>query len=228
MVSASFNIEGYANRSSSAALPPCGHIPNHDLFDDGSIRFRPGLQAALPVFDQLGSEDRDGGALSPRDAGRSLPFPAGRCERESRRHACFERTLTMTEHKSFKRLVRARMAKTGEGHAAARAMLLRAEEPKGTTEVRLATSDEKFASERAGAGRRGSRYWMSGARPSAPTRPGDLGNCLGQKGVETAADEQEPDDGCADHCDAATAPCDPCFEVGHCGVSPLGCEQIAE
>ena len=50
----------------------------------------------------------------------------------------------MTEHKSFKRLVRARMAKTGESYTAARAMLLRDEEPKGTTDVRLATSDEKI------------------------------------------------------------------------------------
>jgi hypothetical protein len=50
----------------------------------------------------------------------------------------------MTEHKSFKRLVRARMAKTGESYTAARAMLLRAEEPKGSTELQLATSDEKI------------------------------------------------------------------------------------
>jgi hypothetical protein len=50
----------------------------------------------------------------------------------------------MTEHKSFKRLVRARMAKTGESYTAARAMLLRAEEPRGATELRLATSDEKI------------------------------------------------------------------------------------
>jgi uncharacterized protein YndB with AHSA1/START domain len=50
----------------------------------------------------------------------------------------------MTEQKSFKRLVRARMAKTGESYTAARAMLLRADEPAGTSEVRLATSDEKI------------------------------------------------------------------------------------
>ena len=50
----------------------------------------------------------------------------------------------MTEHKSFKRLVRARMAKTGESYTAARAMLLRAEEPKGSSELQLATSDEKI------------------------------------------------------------------------------------
>ena len=48
----------------------------------------------------------------------------------------------MTEHKSFKRLVRARMAKTGESYTAARANLLRAEAPEGTDEVALATSDE--------------------------------------------------------------------------------------
>ena len=57
----------------------------------------------------------------------------------------------MTEHKSFKRLVRARMAKTGESYTAARAMLLRGEEPAGAAEVRLATSDEKIR-ERTGRG----------------------------------------------------------------------------
>ena len=48
----------------------------------------------------------------------------------------------MTEHKSFKRLVRARMAKTGESYTASRANLLRAEAPEGTDEVALATSEE--------------------------------------------------------------------------------------
>jgi uncharacterized protein YndB with AHSA1/START domain len=48
----------------------------------------------------------------------------------------------MTEHKSFKRLVRARMEKTGESYTAARANLLRAEEPKGIGGPALATSDE--------------------------------------------------------------------------------------
>lgn len=50
----------------------------------------------------------------------------------------------MTEQKSFKRLVRARMAKTGESYTAARAMLLSAEGPKGPNALRLATSDEKI------------------------------------------------------------------------------------
>lgn len=50
----------------------------------------------------------------------------------------------MTEQKSFKRLVRARMAKTGESYTAARAMLLRAE-PVGVTDTpTLRTSDEKI------------------------------------------------------------------------------------
>jgi len=57
----------------------------------------------------------------------------------------------VTEHKSFKRLVRARMAKTGESYTAARATLLRGEEPAGAAEVRLATSDEKIR-ERTGRG----------------------------------------------------------------------------
>src|SRR5690242_12377499 len=50
----------------------------------------------------------------------------------------------MTEQKSFKRLVRARMAKTGESYTTARVMLLRGEEKGGSEEVRLATSDEQI------------------------------------------------------------------------------------
>jgi hypothetical protein len=50
----------------------------------------------------------------------------------------------MTEQKSFKRLVRARMEKTGESYTTARARLLRAEEPPspGLDGVKLSTSDE--------------------------------------------------------------------------------------
>ncbi len=48
----------------------------------------------------------------------------------------------MTRQRSFKRLVRARMEKTGESFSAARAMLLRAEEPKATEEPALPMSDE--------------------------------------------------------------------------------------
>lgn len=53
----------------------------------------------------------------------------------------------MTEHKSFKRLVRGRMERTGESYTAARAMLLRADEPPGparTPIIRLKTSDENI------------------------------------------------------------------------------------
>jgi hypothetical protein len=50
----------------------------------------------------------------------------------------------VTEQKSFKRLVRARMEKTGESYTAARAMLLRAEEPPDSSLPRLRTSDEKI------------------------------------------------------------------------------------
>ena len=53
----------------------------------------------------------------------------------------------MTRQKSFKRLVRARMEKTGESYTAARARLLAAEEPDGW----LATSDERIR-ERTGRG----------------------------------------------------------------------------
>ena len=50
----------------------------------------------------------------------------------------------MTRQKSFKRLVRHRMEKTGERYSAARAALLAAEQPAGADEPRppLATSDE--------------------------------------------------------------------------------------
>jgi hypothetical protein len=57
----------------------------------------------------------------------------------------------MTEHKSFKRLVRFRMEKTGESYMAARAMLLRAEPSNGTGAPTLKTSDEKIR-ERTGRG----------------------------------------------------------------------------
>lgn len=48
----------------------------------------------------------------------------------------------MTRQKSFKRLVRSRMEKTGESYTAARAALLAAEQPKGAEKPPLATSDE--------------------------------------------------------------------------------------
>ena len=50
----------------------------------------------------------------------------------------------MTEHKSFKRLVRARMDKTGESYTAARARLLRADHEDALKDVKLATSDESI------------------------------------------------------------------------------------
>jgi hypothetical protein len=50
----------------------------------------------------------------------------------------------MTEHKSFKRLVRARMEKTGESYTAARANLLRGEERAGIDEAALTTSDDNI------------------------------------------------------------------------------------
>jgi hypothetical protein len=48
----------------------------------------------------------------------------------------------MTRQRSFKRLVRTRMVKTGESYTAARAVLLTADEPKAATRRVLATSDE--------------------------------------------------------------------------------------
>ena len=57
----------------------------------------------------------------------------------------------MTRHRSFKRLVRARMEKTGESYTAARAMLLAAEESEESEGPPLATSDEAIR-ERTGRG----------------------------------------------------------------------------
>jgi hypothetical protein len=48
----------------------------------------------------------------------------------------------MTRQKSFKRLVRSRMEKTGERYSAARAALLAAEDPKATEGPALSVSDE--------------------------------------------------------------------------------------
>ena len=50
----------------------------------------------------------------------------------------------MTRQRSFKRLVRTRMEKTGESYTAARTSLLTADEPKGSEEPPLATSDEEI------------------------------------------------------------------------------------
>ena len=52
----------------------------------------------------------------------------------------------MTRQRSFKRLVRARMEKTGESYTAARASLLAADEPKASETQWLATSDEAIRS----------------------------------------------------------------------------------
>jgi hypothetical protein len=57
----------------------------------------------------------------------------------------------MTRQRSFKRLVRSRMAKTGESYTAARAVLLAGEEPEGAEGPPLATSDEAIR-ERTGRG----------------------------------------------------------------------------
>ena len=50
----------------------------------------------------------------------------------------------MTRHRSFKRLVRARMGKTGESYTAARAILLAATEPDGAQPPPLVASDERI------------------------------------------------------------------------------------
>ena len=55
----------------------------------------------------------------------------------------------MTRQKSFKRLVQARMGKTGESYTAARAALLAAEEAKPSDGPALTMSDAAIAQERA-------------------------------------------------------------------------------
>src|SRR4051794_20301663 len=50
----------------------------------------------------------------------------------------------MTRQRSFKRLVRSRMEKTGESYTAARAMLLTADDAKAIDRTALATSDENI------------------------------------------------------------------------------------
>jgi hypothetical protein len=57
----------------------------------------------------------------------------------------------MTRQRSFKRLVRSRMEKTGESYTAARAVLLAGEEEPKAAEAWLATSDERIR-ERTGRG----------------------------------------------------------------------------
>jgi hypothetical protein len=52
----------------------------------------------------------------------------------------------MTTQRSFKRLVRARMEKTGESYTAARAVLLRGDEPETSSRPMLATSDDAIRS----------------------------------------------------------------------------------
>jgi hypothetical protein len=62
----------------------------------------------------------------------------------------------MTKQKSFKRLVRTRMAKTGESYTAARAMLLAAAEQKKSEERVFATSEEAIRQRT----RRGWQEWF--------------------------------------------------------------------
>jgi hypothetical protein len=62
-----------------------------------------------------------------------------------------ERNDEMTRQSSFKRLVRSRMAKTGESYTAARAVLLAAKEKHGSQPPPLATSDTSIR-ERTGRG----------------------------------------------------------------------------
>jgi uncharacterized protein YndB with AHSA1/START domain len=58
----------------------------------------------------------------------------------------------VTTQKSFKRLVRARMEKTGESYTAARAVLLRAEEPEPALQAPVLTLSDEAIRRRAGRG----------------------------------------------------------------------------
>ena len=75
----------------------------------------------------------------------------------------------MTAHKSFKRLVRARMEKTGESYTAARAQLLAGDEP-GTGASRSPPPTRRSASAPAAAGRSGSTSSTTGAPPTRSHR----------------------------------------------------------
>ena len=93
----------------------------------------------------------------------------------------------MTRQKSFKRLVRARMEKTGESYTAARASLLAAEEPTATDGA--GARDVGRGDPRAGpgaAGRSGSTCSTSGARPSDRTARSRAGS-PSEQGIEPLA-----------------------------------------
>ena len=113
------------------------------------------------------------GQRGPRALGTPVeccPVRRGARERESRgrRH---EGEHQMTRQRSFKRLVRARMEKTGESYTAARAALLSAA-PTSRRRARRRRSrprTRRSASAPAAAGRSGSTCSTSGARPSART-----------------------------------------------------------
>ncbi len=79
-----------------------------------------------------------------------LPLSGGAFVSVSRGAAAAERTHEMTRQRSFKRLVRTRMEKTGESYTAARASLL-ATAPEPSAEPVLATSDDTIR-ERTGRG----------------------------------------------------------------------------
>ena len=76
----------------------------------------------------------------------------------------------MTRQKSFKRLVRARMDKTGESYTAARAALLAAEEAQGPRGRRSRCRTRRSAAGPGVGGRNGSTCSTRGARASARTR----------------------------------------------------------
>ena len=76
----------------------------------------------------------------------------------------------MTTQKSFKRLVRTRMEKTGESYTAARASLLAAEAPRRARRRGSPRPTRRSASARGAAGRSGSTCSTRGARPERPHR----------------------------------------------------------
>src|SRR5690348_5365346 len=89
--------------------------------------------------------------LSGRRSDR-CPFRRGAVSVSCGARARLEGAPEMTEHKSFKRLVRTRMAKTGESYTIADVMLLRGEPSNnGASAPTLKTSDEKIR-ERTGRG----------------------------------------------------------------------------
>src|SRR3990170_1571670 len=82
------------------------------------------------------------GGLEPSGRRSRAALSGGGTVSVSHRAAVTGEETTVTRQKSFKRLVRRRMDKTGESYTAARAVLLAADEPDGSQPPPFVTSDD--------------------------------------------------------------------------------------